>query len=196
MGAHLVPAPVLEHRARPRAQLRLEPGAPRGGDRPGVEVQRGREVERRRDRSHAAPARDREGHRHPHGRLEVRAQRPLQPGDQRALRRLVPPPPPPEVRRRREGGARRVQRGPGECRPLACCGRGCAVPRDARLRGARREAERHLPADVRRASSVSPASRQAARPPAARSAAERSPAALRATRGRRRSAHSAPRTAR
>ena len=40
VGAHLVPAPVLGDRARARAQLRPEPGAARGGDRAGEQVQR------------------------------------------------------------------------------------------------------------------------------------------------------------
>ena len=70
----------------------LESGAPRRRDRAGVEVPGRREVERRRDRAHAAPAGDGEGDRDPHRRLEVRALRSLRPRDQHPLRLVVPAP--------------------------------------------------------------------------------------------------------
>ena len=71
------------------------------------------------------------------------------PGDQHPLRRVVPPPPARQVRRR-GARARRLQRGPGERRPLARRGRRDPVPGDAALRRARAGAE----GDLRRTSTA------------------------------------------
>ena len=71
-----------------------------------------------RDRADAAHAVDREGDRAPHRRHGVPRQRPHRPGDQHPLRHLVPARP---LRQVRLGAARarRLQRRPGERRPLA-----------------------------------------------------------------------------
>ena len=62
------------------------------------------------------------GDRAQHRREPLRGRRPLRPGDQRPLRLLLPAPAPAQVRRRAPG-AGRVQRGPGERRPVARGGR-------------------------------------------------------------------------
>ena len=105
---------------RPRAGAGggTRPGAARGGDLPGVEVPPGRALRVRRDRADAAHAVDREGDRAPHRRHGVPRQRPHRSGDQHPLRHLVPARPVREVRLR-AARPRRLQRGPGQRRPLA-----------------------------------------------------------------------------
>ena len=129
--ALVAPAPLPRDRARPRAELPPRPGAPRGGDLHGEQVRRRRPLGPRCGRPDAAPARDGEGDRRPHGRLEVPRLRPREPGDQRPLRRVVPAPPARQVRRR-AARARRLQRGAGERRPLARAGAADPVRRDPR----------------------------------------------------------------
>src|SRR5262249_39482862 len=125
-------------RARPRS------GAARRGDLPGVEVPFGRRVVVRCDRPDAAHAVDRARHRDPDRRQRVSHRRPVQPGDQYPLRGLVPRQPLQEIGER-EARARRLQRRPGQRRPVACAGRGDPVPRDSRVREAGRAPRVDLP---------------------------------------------------
>ena len=74
---------------------------------------------------------DRARDRDPHRRHRVPHARPHDPGHQHPLRRVVPPQPVPEVRQR-AARARRLQRGPGQRRPLARERPGDPVRRDAR----------------------------------------------------------------
>ena len=76
----------------------------------------------------------------PHRRQRVPHERPLRRRDQHPLRRVVPAQPLRQVRQR-AARARRLQRGPGERRPLACERPADPVRRDARVREARRAPE-------------------------------------------------------
>ena len=67
------------------------------------------------------------GHRRPHGRQRVRRLGPLRPGDQRALRVVLPPPADPQVRRR-AARARRLQRRADERGRVDRRRRGIAFP--------------------------------------------------------------------
>ena len=130
------------------AHYSLEPGAARGGDRAGEQVQRGRALEHGRDRADAAPARHGEGHRDPHGRHKF----------------VVSDLDDPEINVRYGAWYLRhlLDKYHDERLALAAYnagqanvdewqreGRGHPVPRDARVRRPRREAEGHLPPRVR-----------------------------------------------
>src|SRR6266566_9575726 len=149
VGAALVPAQVRVDRQRPRAELPPRSGVARRGHLPGEQVPPEREVELGGDWPHAAPPRHGQGNRHPYRRESVPRLRPLQPRDQRPLRRLVPAPPAGQVRRRANLPGR-LQRRSGERRRMASGGARDRLLRDEALREARRAPENALPAGVRR----------------------------------------------
>ena len=94
-----------------------------------------------------------------HRRERVRRQRPLRPGAERPLRRVVPAPPARPLRRRADG-ARGLSRRSGKRRPVAQGGCRDPVPGNPELRRQGREGEGDLRRDVRegtRAALASPA---------------------------------------
>ena len=116
------PARVRGDRRRARRELRPRAAPPRRGDLPGVEVRGRRGLGLRRRRPDAAAPRHSAGDRRPHRRHGLARARPRQPRAERPLRLLVPAPPARQVRGR-GARARRLQRRPGERRPLAEGGR-------------------------------------------------------------------------
>ena len=133
LPARALPARVRGHRPHARAQPRPRPGA-RGRGRVRREpIRPERGVGGRRGRPHAAPAGHGEGHRAADRGRALRRRRPARPGDQRALRDVVPRPPA-RALRRHAPRARRVPRGAGQRRPLARRGPRDRVPGDPRVR--------------------------------------------------------------
>ena len=98
------------------------------------------------DRVDAAAPGDGEGDRRSHRRQGVRRGRSLRPGDQRALRVVVPTAPARPLRRRGHG-AGGVPRGPGQRRQVEARGRGDRLSRDPGLRR-RRQPRRRIYADA------------------------------------------------
>ena len=148
--ARALPAPLQRDRARAGAREGPRPGARRGGDLPGVEV-----PTPTRARASGAVGlmqlqpETAQGIALRTGGTAFRVSDLYEPRDQHPLRRVVPAEPVREVRQR-AARARRVQRGPGQRRPLARERPGDRVRRDARVRRRGRAPEAHLPRGLAR----------------------------------------------
>ena len=127
--ARTVSAALRADRPRARRELRSRPGSPGGGDLHGEQIRRQCQVSSGGDRVDAAAPGDGEGDRRSHRRQGVRRRRSLRPGDQRALRVVVPTAPARPLRRRGHGAGGVPRRARATSTSGGARARGSSFPR-------------------------------------------------------------------